>query len=57
MPSSRPTSASGKCAGQEPTPSPQAATIMFCAQRPASNSCFWVWAMTIVAAECAMNLP
>src|SRR5437879_11707440 len=45
MPSSFASSGSGTCAGQELTPSFQAATIMFWAQRPASNSCGWVCAI------------
>src|SRR5215471_17239786 len=38
-------------------PSPHAATIMFWAQRPASNSWACVCAITTVAAERAMNFP
>src|SRR5215510_12976646 len=47
MPSRRDTGASGRWAGHEPTPSLHAASIMFCAQRPASNACSRVWTITI----------
>src|SRR5262249_22337544 len=57
MPRSFPSSASGRWAGQEPMPSFQAASIMFCAQRPASNACSVVWTSTTIAAAPASQRP